>query len=78
MPISHFIPTYVAEYIDTHERPCEPPWPERDYSSLHPVIAQLAASGHWLEQEALVLDHRFQNEVERMIERISGSDHHQA
>lgn len=70
MPILHFVPSYVAEYIDTHQQQCDAPWPEHEYSSLHPVIGKLALTGQWLEQEALVLDHRFQVEVERMIERI--------
>jgi hypothetical protein len=74
MSIMHFIPNYVAEYIDTHRQECDTPWPVCGYESLNPVIGKLASIGQWLEQEALVLDHRFQNDVEQLIQRLSSND----
>jgi hypothetical protein len=65
----HFIPSYVEEYLITHAQPCKIPWPHRDYSAFHPVIATLAAKGLWLEHEALVLDQRFEAELASLIQR---------
>jgi len=70
-PIQHFVPSFVEEFVLTHAQPCKTPWPQRDYSKLHPVVSKLASSGFWLEHEALVLDHRFAAELEAVIHRIA-------
>jgi len=67
LAVRHFVPTYVDEYLITHAQPCKAPWPQRDYSSLHPVISTLVSRSLWLEHEALVLDHRFAAELESLI-----------
>jgi Uncharacterized protein conserved in bacteria C-term(DUF2220) len=67
--IRHFIPSYVEEYLITHALTCKTPWPRRDYSSLHPIFSKLATRSLWLEHEALVLDHRFEAELESVIQR---------
>jgi hypothetical protein len=69
--VEHFVPSYAEEFILTHAQDSDVPWPTRDYSSLHPVVSRLAAQGLWLEQEALVLDHRFEGEIRSVIERIT-------
>ena len=66
-PIKHFVPSYIEEFVLTHAQPCKKPWPQRDYSSFHSVVSRLASSGFWLEHEALVVDHRFEAELEAMI-----------
>lgn len=63
--------SYVEEYLLTHAQTCSTTWPQRDYSSLHPVVSNLATSSRWLEHEALVLDRRFEAELESVIQRAS-------
>jgi hypothetical protein len=58
----------VDEYLITHAQPCKALWPQRDYSFLHPVISTLANRALWLEHEALVMDHRFEAELESLIQ----------
>jgi len=65
--IHHFVPSYAEEYLITHAQPCKTPWPRGDYSSLHPVLSTLVARSLWLEHEALVLDHRFEAELDSVI-----------
>jgi hypothetical protein len=69
--VRHFIPGYVDEYLITHAQTCKAPWPQRDYSSLHPVISTLVSRSLWLEHEALVLDHRFETELECVMKQKS-------
>ena len=69
--VRHFVPTYAEEYLITHARPCKTPWPQRDYSSFPPIISTLASKSLWLEQEALVLDHRFDAELAAVVQRNS-------
>jgi hypothetical protein len=66
----HFIPTFTEEFLPTHAMSCETVWPQRDYSQLHSAIAKLVTMRSWLEQEALVLDSRFQQEIELYIEHV--------
>lgn len=68
--VQHFVPGYTEEYLLTHAQPCKAPWPERDYTSFHPVISTLASRSLWLEHEALVLDYRFEAELNASIKRI--------
>jgi len=73
IPVQHFVPTYVEEFLITHALPCKGPWPRQDYPSLHPIVSILASRSLWLEHEALVLDHRFEAELESMIQNACGS-----
>ena len=68
--LHQFVPSYVNEYLITHAQPCKTPWPQRDYSSLHPIISTLVSRSIWLEHEALVLDHRFEAELESVIQEF--------
>ena len=70
LPVHQFVPRYACEYVDTHAQPCEPPWSDGEYSSLDPLVAELVSCGRWLEQEALVLDYRFQSEVEIALKQL--------
>lgn len=67
LPVRHFVPSYVEEFVLTHAQPCKNAWPARDYSKFHPVVSKLASRGYWLEHEALVLDHRFEAELDGLM-----------
>jgi hypothetical protein len=71
--VEHFVPDFAEEFILTHAQDSETRWPARDYSLLHPAVSKLASRGLWLEQEALVLDHRLEREIRSTIERISNN-----
>jgi hypothetical protein len=70
--IDHFVPNYIWDFVPTHALDCETPWPERDYSSFHRCISELVSAKRWLEQEALVLDERFEKEVRCQFQRFEG------
>jgi hypothetical protein len=73
-PVQHFVPSYVEEFVLTNAQTCDSPWAQREFAPMHSVVSKLAAQGLWLEQEALVLDHRFEREVNSLIEGLAISD----
>jgi hypothetical protein len=64
-----FVPDFWAEFIDSHGRSTQ--WPaDLDLTSAPPWVRQLTQRGLWLEQEAVVLDHRLSDALESALHRI--------
>jgi hypothetical protein len=67
-PLYWFVPSLAADYIESHSMPL--PTEEAGWSTTgaashgHESIRILQEKGHWLEQEAVTLDPRLQNEIE--------------
>jgi len=55
--LTWFVPDFWAEFIDSHGQQTQ--WPENlDLTHAPPWVRELAQRGLWLEQEAIVFDHR--------------------
>jgi hypothetical protein len=63
------VPSWWSELVSLHAQHRE--WPDDlDLGGAPPVVAELAASGRWLEQERVVLDPRLPEAMDQVLARL--------
>lgn len=68
-----FVPAFWAELVDSHSLRTQ--WPaDLDLSAAPALVRDLAARGHWLEQERLVLDPRIGEALESAASAVAGGE----